>query len=254
MIVNADDLGFSHDRNRAILRAFDDGLISSATLMATRPCFEAACDVVCSNAHERRVGVHLVLTEDEPLTDAARLCAALCESGRFKPQLDRAALLRLGVRGRRVLREEMRAQVLRCREQGLPVTHLDSHHHSHADPLVIGAALSVAEEFGIPFVRLARNCDPRTRASAQLVRRYVNARIRNANRARTQWFGRVEDFEALRARGVDSAGDMEVMVHPTLSPQGALMDMGGVPLAEYVARLGSAEPVSYSGEPIRRRG
>jgi hypothetical protein len=87
-----------------------------------------------------------------------------------------------------------------------------------------------------------------------LVRRYVNARIRNANRARTQWFGRVEDFEALRARGVDSAGDMEVMVHPTLSPQGALMDMGGVPLAEYVARLGSAEPVSYSGEPIRRRG
>ncbi len=254
MIVNADDLGFSHDRNRAIVLAFDEGLLSSATLMATRPYFEAACDAVRSNAHERRVGVHLVLTEDEPLTDAARLCAALCKSGRFRPQLDTVALLRLGVRGRRILREELRAQVLRCREQGLPLTHLDSHHHSHADPLVIGAVIGVADEFGIPFVRLARNCDPRTRARAQLLRRYVNARIRHANRARTQWFGRVEDFEALRARGVDSAGDMEVMVHPTLSPEGVLLDMGGVPLAEYVARLGPVEPVSYSGEPIRRRG
>src|SRR5690606_41564137 len=43
VIINADDFGLSHEANRTILGAFQQGLISSATLMANMPAFEEAC-------------------------------------------------------------------------------------------------------------------------------------------------------------------------------------------------------------------
>jgi predicted glycoside hydrolase/deacetylase ChbG (UPF0249 family) len=254
VIVNADDFGFSDARNTAVVRAFAEGLISSATLMATRSELDGACDLVRSGRLERCVGLHLVLTEDIPLTDACRRCAAVCgPDGRFLPELDTLRLLRLGADGRRTVLDELRAQALRCRERGVPLTHIDSHHHVHAHPALIGVVIALARELRIPGVRLARNCDPRTRAPRRLAHAYVNRTIRRAVLARTRWFGRVEDFEALRARSVSDADDIEVMVHPDLSPGGELVDTGGLPLAELVARLGTAQPVSYAGEPSRPR-
>src|SRR5690606_10006865 len=43
VIINADDFGLSSDENRTIISAFQQGLISSATLMANMPAFEEAC-------------------------------------------------------------------------------------------------------------------------------------------------------------------------------------------------------------------
>jgi len=44
--VNADDFGMSPRINHAILQAFENGLISSATIMANMPAFEDACQIV----------------------------------------------------------------------------------------------------------------------------------------------------------------------------------------------------------------
>ena len=59
MIVNADDFGFSDTRNAAVARAFDEGLISSATLMATRSAFDGACELVrmCSRPSSLRQAI-----------------------------------------------------------------------------------------------------------------------------------------------------------------------------------------------------
>ena len=43
VIVNADDFGLNEHTNAVILRAFQCGLISSATAMASMPAFKAAC-------------------------------------------------------------------------------------------------------------------------------------------------------------------------------------------------------------------
>src|SRR3954469_11401018 len=91
MIINADDFGYSSSVNRAILQAFDEGLVSSATLMSNMPGFEEACVF----AHERNllayVGGHLVLSEGQPLTERMRRCRRFCDlSGHFSREGRRA--------------------------------------------------------------------------------------------------------------------------------------------------------------------
>ena len=45
LIVNADDLGLTAGVNRAIREAHTDGLVTSATLMATGAAFQDAIDL-----------------------------------------------------------------------------------------------------------------------------------------------------------------------------------------------------------------
>ena len=84
MIVNADDFGLSPRVNEAIVRAFDEGLISSTTVMANMPAFAEASAIARDRGLLDHVGAHLVLTEGEPLTDTMRHCRRFCDAdGRF---------------------------------------------------------------------------------------------------------------------------------------------------------------------------
>ena len=84
MIVNADDFGLSPRVNQAIVRAFDEGLISSTTVMANMPAFAEASAIARDRGLLDHVGAHLVLTEGDPLTDTMRRCGRFCDAdGRF---------------------------------------------------------------------------------------------------------------------------------------------------------------------------
>ena len=51
------------------------------------------------------------------------------------------------------IERELRAQILKIRAAGIEPTHLDTHKHTHAHPVVMGALSRVARELGIPRVR-----------------------------------------------------------------------------------------------------
>jgi predicted glycoside hydrolase/deacetylase ChbG (UPF0249 family) len=51
------------------------------------------------------------------------------------------------------IERELRAQILKIRAAGIEPTHLDTHKHTHAHPIVMGALSRVARELGIPRVR-----------------------------------------------------------------------------------------------------
>src|SRR5699024_9671925 len=72
VIINADDFGLSHDENRTIIAAFQQGLISSATLMANMPAFVEACALTREHGLQGRVGLHFNLTYGRPLSTAIR--------------------------------------------------------------------------------------------------------------------------------------------------------------------------------------
>ena len=72
VIVNADDFGQSVNVNRAIIDCFQKGLISSTTIMANMPAFDDAVDLAIENGFHQTVGVHLNLTDGEPLVSALR--------------------------------------------------------------------------------------------------------------------------------------------------------------------------------------
>jgi predicted glycoside hydrolase/deacetylase ChbG (UPF0249 family) len=252
MIVNADDLGYSASVNDAILEAFDQGLISSTTIMANMPGFEEACSLI----HERRllahVGAHLVLSEGRPLTEHVMRCRRICDSsGSFSPSA--GTVLWLSRRQREAVAAELRAQVQRCRSEGLPLTHLDSHHHVHNDPAIAPIVIELAREFGIPYVRLARNAGPGLDMARRLYKAFINQQVIRAGLARTRYFGAVDDYLYMEARGASMVelSEFEIMTHPIRNDEGRVVEgfqPFGVPMHMLVERLGlDSPPVSYAG-------
>lgn len=234
MIVVADDFGWTTDINAAVERAFALGLVTHSSVMTTMEAFDDACAIVERLDLVDRIGVHLVLSEGEPLTDEIKRCARLCSSdGAFRA---RHRLVRLDAREEAAVAAEIRAQVGCVRARGIRVVHLDSHHHIHNEPAIAGIVLSLARELGIPRVRISLNA-ARRGLPRRLFKAAVNARIRRAGLAGTRWAGSADDLFALAAYGCSGLDDFELVMHPVIS-DGRLLDAygGDEPLDSIVGR------------------
>jgi len=132
LITTADDFGASPQVNEAVLRAFQEGVLRFASLMADGP---AAADAAAkARLHPGLgVGVHLVLCPASPAAWGLRLLR------------DRQA--------RRQVEGLMAAQIERCLALGLVLTHLDSHWNAHVHPAVFPAVLRLARRYGIGRIR-----------------------------------------------------------------------------------------------------
>lgn len=139
LAVNADDFGFTRDVNQGILEAHLQGILTSTTLMATgSPSKKDAFDDALRLAKDHPtldIGCHLVLVGEAPYPlTVAKLIQAL-------------ALKRIRIY------DELAAQVRRILDAGLPLTHVDTHKHTHLLPPVLDAVARLSEEFRIPWVR-----------------------------------------------------------------------------------------------------
>jgi len=153
LIINADDLGYTQGVNRAVAQCCRQGILTSATLMANGPAFEDAVAMVKDNP-ALGVGIHLVLTELQPLSRPDELPGLVDGRGRLLPTP--AALLTALLRGkvsRPAMHKELARQVSKALDYGLTPTHLDSHMHVHVLPQVCEVVLDIAQTYGIPWVR-----------------------------------------------------------------------------------------------------
>ena len=98
LIVNADDFGISEAVNRGIVEAHDRGIVTSTSIMATGSAFEHALELARLRP-SLGVGVHLVLTEQRPLTGAA--AAPSARDARLWQGLGAAARARWRARDRK---------------------------------------------------------------------------------------------------------------------------------------------------------
>ncbi|MGH9847991.1 MAG: carbohydrate deacetylase, partial [Blastocatellia bacterium] len=139
-----------------IIECHTRGIVTSATLMANMPAFEDA--VALARAHPSLgVGLHFNITEGRPVADAARVGSLLDARGEFLGTS--TALLRRAMLGRLRVEEvvvELRAQVEKALEAGVGLTHVDSHKHSHALPLVAAAMARTIGDYGIRAMRTPR--------------------------------------------------------------------------------------------------
>jgi predicted glycoside hydrolase/deacetylase ChbG (UPF0249 family) len=224
--VNGDDFGFSSRINGAIVEAFERGLISSATIMANMPGFEEAGRLAREKQLRGRIGLHLNLTSGKPLTSSIAECRRFCDAaGCWRP---RRRVLGLSRREQLLLEAEIRAQILACERQGITLTHVDSHHHMHAEWGIGPTTIRVAKRHGIRGVRLALNCGPGRRGASAthriLARAYRgahNVRLRLSGLAKTRFFGDAFDTAEVLS---GTTADVEVMVHPTFDDRGRLIN------------------------------
>lgn len=157
LVVNADDLGLASSVNRGILETMQHGVVTSASLMVNTAAAEDAVQRLREAGAGTRldvgIGLHFNIVAGAPLTRAR----TLTHGGRFvSPQrlAWRAMTGRLDVTE---VEAELEAQLERARSllapAGLPVTHVDSHRHVHALPLVYRVVTRVARQQGIRHVR-----------------------------------------------------------------------------------------------------
>jgi chitin disaccharide deacetylase len=230
LIVNADDLGMSAGINRAIFEGHDRGIVTSASLMAVGAAFEGA---VAGLAARPRLGcgVHLVLHDERPVLPPSRIPGLVEPGGRFLP-LDRV-LRRLlaGSLPRAEVEAELAAQIERALAAGVRLTHLDSHCHLHAFPMLGSIVHGLGRRCAVPCARRAEigflgelRGAPLGRVPLALLisacQRFTRWRVRDGLRTPDRMLGLLRsgsiDAEWLvRAIAALPAGRVtELMVHP----------------------------------------
>ena len=186
LIVNADDFGLTAGVNRAIAEAHNDGIVSSATMMANGAAFGDAVQAARS-LPKLSVGCHVVLVDGAPVSPSERLDTLLAirssEPDRFYANLSAfAARATLGGFDREQLVEEITAQIRKIQAAGLEVTHLDSHKHAHVFPEILIAMLRAARICGVrairnPFVPVKATSPRQFKGNRALLKRYGQVRL-----------------------------------------------------------------------------
>lgn len=143
--MNADDFGLTAGVSRGILRAHREGLVTSATVLASMPP-QPELDAVAAGAG-LGLGLHFNLTWGRPVSPAETVPSLVDVEGRFGRDL---AALQERARPDDVRREcETQIEVF-SRRFGRPPTHLDSHHHVHRVPRVMDAVVDVVLAARLP--------------------------------------------------------------------------------------------------------
>jgi hopanoid biosynthesis associated protein HpnK len=136
LIVNADDLGLTAGVNRGVLRAFQDGIVTSASLLVVGSAFEDAVVLARQNP-KLDVGLHLALVEERAVLGREMLPTLVDETGRF-PRTSGDFFRRafLGRISWDEVEREIAAQFACFQKTGLRLSHVDSHQHLHMFPPV----------------------------------------------------------------------------------------------------------------------
>jgi predicted glycoside hydrolase/deacetylase ChbG (UPF0249 family) len=142
LIVTADDVGLHRGMTEGAIRAHRHGVVTACSLVANGAEFYDAVERL-REVPSLEVGVHLTLVEERSLT-GMRLPRSYVEFAR--DMKDRVAIER-----------ELRAQIERVLAAGLRITHLNGHQHVHMWPSVFAIVSSLADEYGIGYVRRVRD-------------------------------------------------------------------------------------------------
>lgn len=164
LIVNADDFGLCQGVNRGVVTAFRQGIVTSTTMMVNMPGFPSAV-ALATEFPALAVGLHLNLTYGRPVLPVEQV-GSLVDSGGSFVRNPRFVL----ANGRtEEMRAEFRAQVERFQTTGLPLSHLDTHHHLHLAEQVLDLVAGLARELGVTVRSLndgalcARGVEPEAR-------------------------------------------------------------------------------------------
>ena len=155
LIVNADDFGRHELINRAVERAFVNGCLKSATLMAGGIAFDDAVKLA-KNLRGLGVGIHFTLANGNPVLPPEEIPTLVTEQGIFHG--DYVTFLKRYLSGKISLAEvraELAAQLEKISRTGLTLTHFDSHQHLHHVPGIIDIALDLAATKNISAMRVA---------------------------------------------------------------------------------------------------
>ena len=156
LIVNADDFGLSGGANRAIIQAWQCGILTSASLMlGGEGCAEA---VALARANPGlQVGLHLTLLQGRAVAEHPRFPSITDHAGHFNNDPVMTGMRFFFIKPlRKQIRAEIIAQIEAFLATGLPLSHIDGHLNIHMHPTVFDILTEVMPRYGIKTFRLSR--------------------------------------------------------------------------------------------------
>lgn len=155
LIVNADDFGLSNGANRAIIRAWQEGVLTSASLMVGGSAFTEAVSLARENP-ALQVGLHLTLVQGCASFQHGGFPSIVDQQGNFTNDPVLAGMRYFFIKSlRKGLQREIEAQIDKFRETGLPLSHIDGHLNIHMHPSVFDILLDLMPRYGIKSFRLS---------------------------------------------------------------------------------------------------
>jgi hopanoid biosynthesis associated protein HpnK len=156
LIINADDFGLSPGANRGIVQAWDQGILTSTSLMVGGAAFEEAVAL----AKERpglQVGLHLTLVQGRGVLPRQGLPALVDAMGSFGNDPVLAGMRYFFQKPlRKRLYDEIEAQIVACGQAGIDLSHVDGHLNIHMHPVVFDILCELMPQYGITSFRLSR--------------------------------------------------------------------------------------------------
>ena len=147
LIVNADDFNRSEGVNQGIMRAHLEGIVSTTTVMMNLGLARERLQTARDKCPRLGFGVHLNITFGRPLYPPTEVPSLVDKDGLFlklKDHLAASGRIDLGD-----LEREWMRQIDRFLELGIPLDHLDSHHHTAVlSQPIFELFLEIADRYG----------------------------------------------------------------------------------------------------------
>lgn len=202
LIVNADDFGYSRAVSYGIVDAHHTGIVTSTTMMCNIGDLEHPVQLAQEN-QTLGIGIHLVLTSGSPVSE--NVPSLVDWNGRFYSY--REFLNNIQSIKKEEIEREWTSQIERFLSTGLKPTHLDTHHHVHAQQEVLPIAIQLAKKYGLPLRRVNNESTLES----------VYGSVKTTNLLFTDFYKEnvnIECFEALLLNSVGKVQTVEINCHP----------------------------------------
>jgi len=150
VIFHIDDIGFSHASNVASFECLDFGVASCGSVLVPAPWFLETASI-CKKNPKYDIGVHITLTCEYDLYRWRALSSidpktGLLDSERSLWRTTEEAIKNITAEA---AEREMRSQIEMALDNGIDITHIDSHMGTVMDPKFIMTYLRLAKEFNV---------------------------------------------------------------------------------------------------------
>jgi len=156
LIITSDDFGLSPGVNRAVERAWQEGVLTNASIMPGGSAFDEAVEIARRNPG-LQVGLHLTLVQGCATLPREEVPGLVDGSGRFGDNAVAAGMRYFFDKGLfKQLKREIEAQIVKVLEAGIEISHLDGHLNIHQHPTVFAFLVDLMPRYGISSFRLSR--------------------------------------------------------------------------------------------------